>query len=570
MLKKIIKTTCLFLALISESDRVVYADNYATVLQSMPYAQLCNAGYNSPPDENVGGKDGYALIEGSFVNGLKDGYSKGFSAVTYTKGSEIIIVFIGTNDNIPLNITGSLITPIAAQIFSLPDWVDNNIPSAVLGTATSQDFDAINYAASMIDKFGKGKNITVTGHSLGGKLAQIVAEMKGVNAYTFNAAVVPKMWHEIIHNTNTKYAINNIIVNGEVVNEISRLGGSDYGNDIIVPPLDFTPANIYSFHKIETTIGAINNVIKHGYLPDPGLMVMGGDGYYVPPVSGSGPGYTIAPGLTSPYPALNAGLSVIGNTYANSQQLVGIGQNFNSFVDIKVIKDFNYLIEEKGLLNSYNYETNSSNKGSINYVVDWAPYAGSWVDTFDYSSKKTKNSMVYYYVKEYKDGDNVGNGYATVYTHISDEYNYLVWGGGGENGTPTVLGPGTWIIGKITSDMPKTGTAHYSGSIIGYADREINGGVDLTAHFAANSLTGTLNCKYRDNGKNFATAQLNNVTIGTPDPSAFLGGLTGSNIIESGSSIGGAFFGPKANEIGGYWKIQKADGNYGHGIFVGK
>jgi len=527
MLKYLLYPALLTLALTSTFARRLYGDDFSSVSKSLPYAKIAAAIYfdQGPlPERKV---DGYKLVD--YRAGEYYGYSSGFAAATYQKGTEIVIVFRGTDSN-------------DSKVLISDDW-RNNINGALFGIATVQDFNAIDYAEAMLNKF-PGKSITVTGHSLGGRLAQVTSEVYNLNAVTFNSAAVPYTWHLAAYDSNFRsHEIINIITEGEIVNKGSSYNAQDFGKDIYIP--SNARKGILARHSMDNVVKSISDVISYGYLPNE---IIDQNSRFIK--------------YSGPLPENSYPENLLGSIKDDAA---------DSFVGISKIKDFNYLIEEKGLLNSYTYSSIGSNKGRIRYEVDWTPYAGTWEDTFNFSSTKSYDySMTYHSVEEVHIPSVVGTGKTTVYTHVSDKYNYLIWGGAGENSSPTVLGPGLWIMGKITpeNDMPKTGTASYKGSVIGYADREINGGINLTADFKNKSVAGTLNCTYRDNGRKFATATLSSVKINDPDKGAFLGDLSGSNI-KSGS-IGGAFFGKKAEEIGGFWKIEKKDGPTGHGIFVGK
>ena len=92
----------------------------------------------------------------------------GFEATHFTRGTEIVISFAGTD---PKDLTG--------------DWLAN-IGLAV-GTGSSQLAQAAEYYLQ-VKAANPGATITLTGHSLGGGLAALVGVFFGVEAHTFDQA----------------------------------------------------------------------------------------------------------------------------------------------------------------------------------------------------------------------------------------------------------------------------------------------------------------------------------------------------------------------------------------------
>lgn len=106
-------------------------------------------------------------IEWSSLNaqsGVNGFYAETFVKKENNKITAIVIAFRGTED--------------------WQDWVTGNIVSL-------QEIDAINYADSVIKSFGKLRtpvSIEVTGHSLGGALAQIVSNKFKIKAVVFDSS----------------------------------------------------------------------------------------------------------------------------------------------------------------------------------------------------------------------------------------------------------------------------------------------------------------------------------------------------------------------------------------------
>ena len=166
---------------------------------------------------------------------------------------------------------------------------------------------------------------------------------------------------------------------------------------------------------------------------------------------------------------------------------------------------------------------------------------------------------------------------------VTGKYNYSAWG---EWNGGTAFAPihRQAIVGYPTeiSDMPKTGSATYSGQLQGdfwdtngpfapagpypqqtktLEPNAIGGTVQLNADFANSSISGSLNATH--NGTPFASATFNTGISGA----SYNGSLSSG----SGSgTIGGGFYGPNAEETGGTFQINKNDGTGASGIFHAK
>ena len=90
----------------------------------------------------------------------------GFEAATFQKGTDVVISFAGTS-------------PGAA------DWIHGNIP-LLNGALSDQLRDAADYYLQVKASLPAGTHITLTGHSLGGGLAALIAVMFGETAVTFD------------------------------------------------------------------------------------------------------------------------------------------------------------------------------------------------------------------------------------------------------------------------------------------------------------------------------------------------------------------------------------------------
>ena len=92
----------------------------------------------------------------------------GFKAVSFERGSEIVISFAGTN------------------FTDVSDWTEANVPLA-FGNLATQLVDAARYYLE-VKAANPGATISFTGHSLGGGLAALMAVFFDEQAITFDQA----------------------------------------------------------------------------------------------------------------------------------------------------------------------------------------------------------------------------------------------------------------------------------------------------------------------------------------------------------------------------------------------
>ena len=122
--------------------------------------QCSISAYN--PYEN-GIPSGYKLVAVSKVDP-----STGFAAIALQKGDNIVIAFRGTELDDSQDIDNDY-----------KMWIEKKIPPQIN--------EAKNFIKTIqADPKFKNKNITLTGHSLGGSLAQLIGAMYGYNTVTFN------------------------------------------------------------------------------------------------------------------------------------------------------------------------------------------------------------------------------------------------------------------------------------------------------------------------------------------------------------------------------------------------
>lgn len=163
-------------------------------------------------------------------------------------------------------------------------------------------------------------------------------------------------------------------------------------------------------------------------------------------------------------------------------------------------------------------------------------------------------------------------------------YEYTSWGRWSTSGDPLYFTQadsgdtmafegGHWVMGQRVSDIPAQGSATYSGNIIGdyydsngvYDANSISGTVSLTANFASQSLSGSLDIKH--DGSTFATPSIANGSISLSS-GQFSGDLQGGN----SGDIRGYFYGENGvtpAEAGGNYHYRSDNGN-AIGVFSAK
>lgn len=141
--------------------------------RSIPFARLADAVYDF--DNTI--VDEWILID------TKDKGS-GMQAAVYSneQTGELVLAFRGTETcNFPCSFSES------AEFFR--DVSADGM--LTFGLVHGQFKDAVQYAQEVIDSIAQGRKIIVTGHSLGGGLAQGVGAAFGLETYAFNSAPVP-------------------------------------------------------------------------------------------------------------------------------------------------------------------------------------------------------------------------------------------------------------------------------------------------------------------------------------------------------------------------------------------
>ncbi|HNA81629.1 MAG TPA: transferrin-binding protein-like solute binding protein [Thiobacillaceae bacterium] len=186
-------------------------------------------------------------------------------------------------------------------------------------------------------------------------------------------------------------------------------------------------------------------------------------------------------------------------------------------------------------------------------------------------------SPQYFYTNQwsYIDGvwtySDVGSG--AYYSLFTPQFTYSDWGywyHSIDYGNSYEDSAGFWVAGELTpaAKIPDSGTANYTGGMIGYTQNYdlLLGAMNWAVNFNTRTVTGTF-----DNITKNGQSWLNSVNVSggwNSGQNLVTANLSGSNVTSGTAS--GAFFGPNAEELGGTWRINHSNGDTGSGIFLGK
>ena len=201
-------------------------------------------------------------------------------------------------------------------------------------------------------------------------------------------------------------------------------------------------------------------------------------------------------------------------------------------------------------------------------------FVSSGVYPSDFSDSKWSTSLKPYNVHGVDHTDNA----------FKDDYNYVSWGGWNTDGTSlkTVNDAawntnGFWSSSTATeaNDLPRLGTATYSGDVLGISNTSelVSGDVTINANFAQDTVSSTMNLEMNGNnlGSFSGTGGINrNIqssdTAGQNVSNGFDASLSGDNGF---GLLQGKFAGPNAEEVLGSWGVDFSSGpiDGANGIF---
>ena len=194
------------------------------------------------------GVDNYNLVAPATVDS-----ADGFLAEAFQDSNQIVIAFRGTNPNFFDSPTSTLLNLIAD--YSFADTTPNS-------TLKNEVTDAANFLASIRSKFPYA-NITITGHSLGGALAQMIGNASGYTSVGFDAPgsrfFLPYLTQQLSAAKSAGDGQTSVSTNYRLAGDQISLFGLSMGTQITIKspnPPDW--ANWYNNHSMVTLDALLN------------------------------------------------------------------------------------------------------------------------------------------------------------------------------------------------------------------------------------------------------------------------------------------------------------------------
>lgn len=208
----------------AQISKAVYGGRNETALNTNNWTHIDLEG--KPTSDYI---DDITSINSGFQGGLygKDANHDGIY-------EEIVIAYRGTE------LSNGYLGGVSDN-FDIKDIILNDI-SIGLNSVPAQYDSALKLYNDAVAKFGADK-ITITGHSLGGILTQLVCAKIGAKGVTFNAAGTKKLLPQIDVDSNKDFSnITNYSIENDFLSFLNvSMGLDNIGNNYIIPNTDENP-----------------------------------------------------------------------------------------------------------------------------------------------------------------------------------------------------------------------------------------------------------------------------------------------------------------------------------------
>ena len=527
---------------------ILQINNMDILAENHVYAILSSSSYDtSYPDVKINGEnyeviDVYNDYDGDFSlsSNLRNwATSSGLNAVAYRNKTtdEIVVAFRGTELQ-PSDIIEDIRLPFGnRQQEQALAWVQE-----LSGRYPTADF-------------------SLTGHSLGGGLAQYVSYHTGYDAVTYNAAHVPaSIRNEFRSNIISIY--NNVDVLGTSAQAENNQIGRIYTISIPLtsPAACWTP---FSCHRMKYLLDA--TVISYAEIYGDGLSFS---------VGSVGVDESIEVSVQDNTVALS------GNFVSDSPLVSHEWRAPDLTTDIQT-----EITEEAQPVDPPPTATWAGRMSlSGRYTIGLNPATGV-VEAMEASGDAPINNFILFN----PDAGSISQPLQGVQTTagIGHSFNHLIWGnwsGGArvwEDNSDQAVGElsGFFVYGELTPATSRTnGSATYTGRLRGDVIEEggaihrglAYGDFGLTANFGTGALGGWFAIAGEDSTDYVFVTDITDARIvRQSDRLAFYGDL-GSNYDDASGSIEGYFYGANATELGGTYEVTNTNGEgSSHGILLG-